>query len=109
MGNEFGIISRCDLLLHECSSHMQVLREGRWWGQDSGDMMMAATQPDTQQESEVVGNTIGLDPTQQSQFKSAKQTTVNMTMLLLVIRSRLVNSSRITHYSNMHRSECQPL
>ena len=25
MGNEFSIISKCDLLVHECSSHMQVL------------------------------------------------------------------------------------
>ena len=28
---------------------------GRYCGQDSGDMMLAVTQPDTQQESVVVG------------------------------------------------------
>ena len=34
---------------------------GRYCGQDSGDMMLAVTQPDTQQESVVVGDTIGSD------------------------------------------------
>ena len=40
--------------------------------------MLAVTQPDTQQESEVVGNTIGHDPTQQTPSHSAKQTRGNM-------------------------------
>ena len=47
---------------------------GGAWGQDSGDMMLAVTPPDTQQESEVVGNTIGRGPTQQTPSHSAKQT-----------------------------------
>ena len=41
-------------------------------------MMVAVTQPDTQQESVVVGNTTGCDPTQQTPLNSAKQPRVDM-------------------------------
>ena len=54
------------------------LMKARWWGQYSGDMMLAVTQPDTQQESEVVGNTIGHGPTEQTPSHSAKRTRGNI-------------------------------
>ena len=41
--------------------------------------MPAVTPPDTQQEREVVGNTIGHGPTQQTPSHSATQTRVDMT------------------------------